>query len=254
MTREAAPAPPKGVPAVRRAAAILALLARRREPLTLTQIAQAVGILPSSCLLILRELAAARMVAVDARRKTYRPGYGLVELARGVTDQDPLSALAEPFLKDLAERFGMTVTLTVPVDDHVVLVAHAQPREAISINVTPGGRVPLLSGAAGRLLAAETGANRAALQRAFQGVRWQIAPAFETWLAEVEAAGRDGWAEDQGCFTRGVTTVAVPIRGADDVIAGVLGVGAISVQLDARLRTRVLAALRKSARLIGRQL
>lgn len=246
---------PKSVPAVRRAAAILRVLADRAAPLTLSQIAHAVDILPSSCLHILRELAVARLVAFDARHKSYRLGAGLVELARAVMRQDPFAEAAGPYLREIAERFGMTATATAPSDEeHAACVALAHPSVSMSLNVTLGGRVPLLSGAAGRCFAAFGEIPPARLRRDFAKVRWQVSLGFDKWLGEVEGVKAKGYAEDQGAFTRGVTTIAVPVLAQDAALRGVIGVGAISAQLDERLKSRVVRSLKQAARDIGGQL
>jgi DNA-binding IclR family transcriptional regulator len=255
QTESGTPINRKSVPAVRKAVAILALLAQHEEPLSLSQIASAVGALPSTCLHILRELMAGQLVAVDPVRKRYRLSGGLVELARKAGDHPTLVTACKPYLQTLADAFGMTVTVTALVDrHHVALIAYAQPSDAVSINVKPGGRVPVLSGAAGRLFAAHANHSAEEIERAFLRVRWETAPTYPQWSREVRAAVRRGWSEDPGQFTRGITTMAVPIRGHGGLMAGVVGVGAISAQLDAELKKQVIIALKEHARLIEAQL
>jgi DNA-binding IclR family transcriptional regulator len=245
----------KGVPAVRRAVAILGLLAGQQEPMTLSQIAQATSILPGSCLQILRELALARLLTFDSRHKTYRLGRGLVELARAVSRQDPFAEAAAPHLQEIAELYGMTATATAMCDDeHVACVALAQPPVAMSLHVTLGGRVPLLSGAAGRCYAAYGGHTRPMLRRWFTKVRWQVPLGFEKWLAEVAQVSACGWAQDTGAFSRGVTTLAVPVFAPGGSIRGVIGVGVVSEQLDERLKARTILKLKRAAADVGAQL
>ena len=240
-------APAKGVPAVRRAAAILGLLARQQRPMTLSQIAQATSVLPGSCLPILRELAYARLLAFDSRHKTYRLGQGLAELANAVSRQDPFAEAAALHLQEIADLYGMTATATAMCDaEHVACVALAQSAVAMSLHVTLGGRVPLLAGAAGRCFAAYAGHPRPVLRRWFSKVRWQMALGFEDWLSEVE--------QDCGTFSRGVTTLAIPVIAPDGSIRGVIGVGAISAQLDERLKARIVVTLQRASADISAQL
>jgi DNA-binding IclR family transcriptional regulator len=245
----------KSVPAVKRAAAILSLLANEGRAMTLSQIAHAVDVLPGSCLQILRELAQVRLLAFDPAHKTYRLGPGLVDLARAVMRQDPFAESAQPYLKEIAEAYGMTAFATAATDeDHFACVALAQPPVSMSLNVTLGGRVPLLSGAAGRCFAAFGAYPKARLRRSFAKVRWEIPMSFEQWLADVEDVQRLGYSEDAGAFARGVTTIAVPVFAHDDSVRGSIGVGVISAQLDGRLKTRLIQHLKKAARGIGAQL
>ena len=62
----ACPAGP--VPAVTRAIAILRLLGRSRTPMGVKAIAQALGLVPSTCLHILRALVSEQLVKVDAHQ------------------------------------------------------------------------------------------------------------------------------------------------------------------------------------------
>lgn len=249
------PANPKSVPAVKRAADILTLLAGQSHPMTLSQVSLAAGILPGSCLQILREMANARLVAFDPRYKTYRLGPQLVELAKAVMRQDPFAECATPYLTEIANRYGMTATATALCDpQHVACVALAQPPVAMSLHVTLGGRVPALSGAAGRCIAAFGDVPAATLNRVFSKVRWQVPLSFEQWLKEVDEVRRLGYSEDRGAFTRGVTTVAAPVFAKDDSVRGVIGVGAISAQLEDRLKGRLITSLRRAAVEISAQL
>jgi len=245
----------KGVPAVERATAILWLLAKQDSSMRLSQIARAIDILPSSCLHILRELAASRLIAIDPRQKVYRLGPGVIELARAASRQDPFAELAQPYLKEIAETYGVTATASAPVDDHhMVLVGYSHPPASISLTVTLGGRVPLLAGAAGRCLAAFSNHRKQQLKSAFSKVRWQVPMDFEQWFSEVEQVKPKGYSEDNGTFTKGVTTIAAPVFAPSGAVRGVVGVGAITAQMDDVWKAKVVVALKDAVKAIGAQL
>lgn len=246
---------PKSVPAVRRASEILSLLARVATPMSLSQIARSVDILPSTCLHILRELATSRLVAFDPTQKVYRLGSGLVELARTVMRQDSFAEFARPHLQDIASTYDVTATATALVDaDHMACVALAHPSVSMSLNVTLGGRVPAMSGAAGRCQAAFGQYTRSQLASAFGRVRWQVPLRFEKWRQEVDQVKRQGWAEDDGVFTLGVTWIAAPVIARDGTIRGVIGIGVISAQLEDKRKAKIVAALKHAAKEIGNEL
>ncbi len=243
---------PKSVPAVRRAAAILSLLAKQAVPMSLSHIARTVEILPSTCLHILRELAVSRLVTFDPGLKAYRLGPGLVELARAVMRQDSFAEFARPHLKEIAEKYNVTATATALIDaDHMACVALAHPAVSMSLNVTLGGRVPSLSGAAGRCQAAFGGYTRAQLRSAFGRVRWQIPIRIEDWIEEVEQVRRQGYAEDNGIFTLGVTSIATPVFARDGSVRGAIGIGVITAQLEDKRKAKIITALKHAAQQIG---
>jgi DNA-binding IclR family transcriptional regulator len=249
------PAKDKRVPAVRRAAAILWLLGERSSPMNLSQISRAVSILPSTTLHILRELVSARLIAHDPELKVYRLGQGVVELSQSVIRHDSFAELARPHLQAIASRFGVSTTATSKIDEeHMALVAFVTPPEALSLNLTLGGRVPLFSGAAGRCIAAHSNKSRAQLHKAFTRIKWSAPLRFEEWLSQVERSRKDGYGEDRGYFSLGVTTLAVPIVSSNGSITRVIGTVSITAQLDAVDKAEIVAALKEAALDIGPQL
>jgi DNA-binding IclR family transcriptional regulator len=71
MTSPIAPAirPDSKAPAIARAAAILRLLGKSDVPLGVNAIARELGLVPSTCLYVLRALAEEELVAFDADTK-----------------------------------------------------------------------------------------------------------------------------------------------------------------------------------------
>jgi DNA-binding IclR family transcriptional regulator len=247
--------PAKAVPAVRRASAILWLLAEADDIMTLSQIARATDILPSTALHILRELHAARLIAIDPVRKGYALGAGLVDLGRAVCRQNDFAEIARPFLHALATRFDVTATATAEIDEeHMSCVASANPPDAMSLNVTVGGRVPILAGAVGRCVAAHHPGAIAELRMLFDRVRWQGPLGFDDWSAQVALARERGYATDEGLFARGVTTLAVPVLSADGRVSRAIGIASISALLGPTDRDTIAAALIGAASDIARKL
>ena len=69
-------------PAIARAAAILRLLGKSDTPLGVQVIARELGLVPSTCLYVLRALAEEELIAFDPDTKRYALGAGLLTLAR----------------------------------------------------------------------------------------------------------------------------------------------------------------------------
>lgn len=200
------------VPAVTRAAAILRLLARSEGPLALNAIARPLGLVPSTCLHILRALAAEELVGIDPETKRYGLASGVLSLARGMLRRDPFAHLAQPVLDDLSTRHGVTA---IGVDaggrDHIVVVAISRPRHPLRLQVDIGSRYPALMSATGRCVAAFGGFSWDELERSFRTLRWDNPPSFARWRAEITATRNAGYGVDEGRYIAGVTVIAAPV-------------------------------------------
>jgi DNA-binding IclR family transcriptional regulator len=200
------------VPAVTRAAAVLRLLGRSSEPMGVNAIARALDLFPSTCLHILRALAAEELVSFDAASKRYALDAGILSIARAMLRQERLGRTIQSALDRLAERHGVTAIGVRAIGlSHMIVVAISRSPAALHLHTDVGSRFPALISATGRCLAAFGGHPPAAIRSRFHALRWDNAPDLATWLAEVEETGRRGYAVDQGRYIRGVTILAAPV-------------------------------------------
>ena len=211
---------------------ILDLLSRSERPMTLTEIVRALGINPSTGLAILRTLVAVRLVAVEAKSKSYYVGTGLIALAEGVLRREATLEVLRPAMTRLASKFGITVVFwEVMEDEHLRLAAFALSDADIRIQMRIGQRLPIWAGAVGRLVAGQSGLPPFALRRKFARVRWQDPPTFDTYRRESVGAARHGYALDDGNFLRGVLSIAAPIFSSAGKITMACNAVAFSGQL-----------------------
>jgi DNA-binding IclR family transcriptional regulator len=217
---------------VTRAVAILRLLGRSEASLGVNAIARSLGLVPSTCLHILRVLVAEELVVFDPIGKRYRLGAGLVSLARSALAHDGFAQLAQPELDRLSRTHGVTaIGLAVMGIEHIVVVAISRWDDALRLHVDVGSRFPALISASGQCIAAFSGHSWAALAQSFGALRWDRPPAWSAWRAEVEAARVDGYAVDDGHHLRGVTVIAAPVRGTAGTLTHVLAVAGMSEQI-----------------------
>ncbi len=104
-------------------------------------IARALGLVPGTCLHILRAPAAEELVAFGPATKRYGLASGAVALARAMLRHDAFGRLARPVLDRLAARHGATaVGVEVASLGHIVVVALARPGAALQLRVDVGSR------------------------------------------------------------------------------------------------------------------
>ena len=200
----------KPVGAVAAAAAVLRYLSSVKRPARLTEIATAAGLLPSTCLNILRTLTAEGMVMADAATKSYTLGYAVLDFARSLLRGDMGVQLIAPQMQTIADRYEVTTTLWRRVDDaDIMFLAVVTGAGAIRLEADLGCRAPILNAAIGRLMAYQSGLDDAEVARRFAEVGWASDLTLETFLDEARQARAQGWSIDQGDYNPRLLSVAV---------------------------------------------
>lgn len=198
-------------PAISRAAAVLRLLGKSDAPLPLQAIARELGLVPSTCLYVLRALVAEELVSFDPDTKRYALEAGVLTLARQWLRRNRFADLAQPMLDRLAQGFGVSMLGVQIIGlDRIITVAAAQA-EGFQLNVQVGSRFPALISATGRVIAAFGDYPEAELETRFHKLRWEEPPSFEDWLRQVGETRRQGFGIDEGNYIAGVTVLAAPV-------------------------------------------
>jgi DNA-binding IclR family transcriptional regulator len=241
-------------PAVTRAIRVLKLLGSFREPMGVNAVAKAIGVVPSSCLHILRALAEEGLVQMDPRTKHYSLGLGLLTLAHDMMGRSHFAKLVQPELERIALKHGVTAT-AVELDgrDRMVVVAMAQGSTILKIQVGVGSRFPAYISATGRCVAAHSALSKAQLKQRFMALQWQSAPDFEDWLRQVEAVRKNGIAVDPGNYICGFTVVAALVNGSASPKQAVSIVG-VSEQLSDKALVALKRDTKEAAQRVSAQL
>jgi DNA-binding IclR family transcriptional regulator len=199
-------------PAIARAAAILRLLGKSQAPMGVQAIARELGLVPSTCLYVLRALVAENLVAFDEDTKRYSLDAGILTLARQWLRRDQFADLAQPLLDRISKEFGLT-TLGVQIFglERIIVTAMSQSSQNFQLSTQVGSRFPALVSATGRCIAAFGGYEESELKTGFDALRWEEPPSFEEWTRQVAQARRDGVAVDEGNYISGVTVAAAPV-------------------------------------------
>jgi DNA-binding IclR family transcriptional regulator len=203
-----------GVRSVSHALAIMRVLADG-EPRTMSEVARACALSPSTCLALLRTLVAER-VLIAAPGKRYALASAWHDgAARWADPQAQLVAAAQPLLAKLARTLDAPVGLwRVVPRDRLQLVALGESEAATRIHMAVGQRQPIGGGATGRALAAAEVLDERAIAARFAAVRWEGALDLATYRVQVAEAVRAGYAVDDRFGHAGVRSVAVTVPGA----------------------------------------
>lgn len=203
------------VPAVSRSIAILRLLGEARPGLGVKAIADRLGLVPSTCLHILRVLVEENLVQIEPATKRYSLAAGMISLARSVLDGGSFASLVQPGLDRLATAHGVTA-MGVEVTSHhsVIVLALSKSNQPFRLHTDVGSQFSSLVSATGRLVAAQGDYADAKLKKIFSAIQWDDAPTFARWKDEVKLAREQQWALDRDNFVRGLSVVALPYFGS----------------------------------------
>jgi DNA-binding IclR family transcriptional regulator len=224
--RVGAPIRERQVPAVERAIAILRLLARSQHPRGVQAIARELGLVPSTCLHILRVLVSHELAGFDPETKRYWLDAGILSIARGVLGHTSFSQVVQPALDRIAKAHAVTANAVRVIGlAHGTVVAISHAAQPFQIHVGVGSRFPALVSVTGRCIAAFGNHDRGDIERAFLAVRWDRPPSLRDWQREVEATRKRGYAVDPGNYISGITIVGAPITRRGWVNHVIVGIG-----------------------------
>jgi DNA-binding IclR family transcriptional regulator len=243
------------VPAVSRSIAILRFLGSVKQGMGVKAIADELGLVPSTCLHILRVLVSENFVRVDPETKRYSLGSGMISLAKSVLEGGGFARLVQPALDRLASTRGVTaIGVELTPRQTVVVLALAKPNQPFRLHVDVGSETPGLPSATGRLMAACSGETWTQLRKKFNATPWDKAPSFDAWKKEVEEARARGWSVDRDNFVSGITAVAVPVLATNGSLTHTLVALGLSSQMNAAAVSDLVQTMQREARLISDQL
>lgn len=177
----------------------LEILAAAQSPMTIAELADAMGVHRSVAYRILRTLEDHSLLVRDDAGRV-QPGPGLAVLARGVSRN--LQTAALPELTHLANTLDMTAF--VAVWDHLdcITLVTVEPRHSgATVAQHPGTRHPISAGAPG-----------IAIQSALTEAEWaQLAPGIP-YRPEAADARRTGYSASHDEVIAGVSSLAAPVR------------------------------------------
>ena len=135
-----------------RALAIVNRLAAADEGVTLTEVAQQVGLSPSTAHRLLTTLEQERYVHFDAERRLWSVGVQAFVAGSAFLKARSLVATARPPMRALMEESAETVNLAVEDQFEAIYLAQVECRQMMRAFARPGARVPLHCSSVGKAL------------------------------------------------------------------------------------------------------
>ena len=199
--------------AVDRALDILMCFTRQIPRLTMTQIAEQVGMNKSTVHRLLGTLEKKRFVQRDPSTGLYQLGIRLFQMAYLTLEQSDLRHLAAPVMQSLCEQFRETITLSVIDDTDLIFLEVIESPQRVKLAASTGQRLPALSTAAGKAMLAhmsnETVLNF--LDRGMQQFTQHTITTKDAFMENLDIARKQGFAISTQEYEDGINAVAAPI-------------------------------------------
>ena len=207
-------AEPSGtIQALDRALNILDLLAAH-SGLTLSEVAEKMGLSPSTAHRVLHTLAARGVAESDVATQAWHIGPATFRLGSAFMRRSGIVERARPVLRALMENTGETANLGILSGDAVLFVSQAETHETIRAFFPPGTRSPLHASGIGKALLAF--GRPESLQMLFHG--GELQRFTDKTLTTPEALTEDmarirtrGFSFDDEERTSGMRCIAAPV-------------------------------------------
>lgn len=191
------------------------LLALSKEPdgLSVSELAGKLDLPSSSTHRILTCLKKKQFVMQSNETKKYRLGYMVLTLSSNMIKENNLSLAARPFMKELANKLDMTITLCVLEDGNVICLDYVASKDTSMFYVRTGFAMPPHATSAGKAIQAYMPAEQ--VKRIYfhnnEKVTSYTKTDFDSFLRELEEVREKGYAVSDEELQLGVQGVACPI-------------------------------------------
>lgn len=204
----------KRVPAVDKCIAILELMARSKKPLGVSEIANELRLNKSTVFNIVYTLDDANILEKRSDGK-FRFGTRLYIIGRAAGRSSELIGTVHPYLEEINQKTELSAFLGLRMGLRAVIIDKADAVSDIKIHSEVGMRLPLLSGAAGRVLLAQLSdeeVDALLANNELQKFTPNSCVNKKEYKKLVIKARKEGIAVDREEYIEGIRAFAVPIH------------------------------------------
>ena len=208
---------------------ILQTVAMSNQPVTLGELSELLDVDRSSAFRLAQTLRRRGFLATPAGRKDYILGSAMWTLSRQYDWSNMLVRVAHEELKSLANGLNETAHLAIREGKNALFIDSVHARHVIVVAGQTGELVPLYATAHGKALLADS--DEVHLRSIFGNERLEkytktTIVSLPALVKECAGIRQRGCALDEAEFMEGVRCVAAPIRLADGMIVGSVGISA----------------------------
>jgi IclR family transcriptional regulator, acetate operon repressor len=234
---------PSQVQSLTRAVALLDTLAEAADGMSLSDVAQIVGLAPSTAHRLLTTLEACRYVRFVASEGLWQVGVQSFVVGQAFRRSRNVVTLARPYMRHVMEESGETVNLYIEEGGEAVCMAQVECRQLMRAIARPGGRVKLHCSGAGKAMLAHLPASEVGQVLQAHGLPRATERTLDTpkkLKADLERVRERGFAIDDEEHALGLRCVAAaildeegrplaalsvsgPLARIDDTAMGVIG-------------------------------
>jgi len=221
------------VRSVERALDILLCFTLGKPSLSLTQIAEQVGMHKSTIHRLLTTLEAKRFVTRDKASGMYQLGFRFIELASIMLQDIDINRWAQPYLQHLAVLSGETIDLAVLDNDHVVYLQVVESPQRVKIAAAVGEQLPVHCTATGKAFLAylpEYQVNEI-LTRGMARYTDHTKSSHEDLYQDLRETRERGFAISKEEYEKDINAVAAPILDASGCPIAVIAIVGPSYRL-----------------------
>lgn len=229
--------PPYAIASVDNALRIATML-QLEGPLTVTEVAQRLGVANSTAHRLLAMLVY-RDFAVRTTDRAYRVGPVLELAAHSQSTTARLRAAALPHLHRLVDLLDESANLTIRTGATVRFIASVESRQALRVGSREGMVFPAHRTTAGLLLLAELPPDQ--LDELYPDHD------LDTLRTDLARVRRNGFALNEGRSERGVVAVGVPVTSPDGEPAAGLSISMPSARYEKHRLPTLVTTLRTAA-------
>ncbi len=230
---------------------VLDLLGRSPDGISITELADVLGVDKGSASRLMATLASHGYAEKDPSTRRYLLGSQVVSLSRSMLDRFPLHEAAKPYLRQMMERTGECAHLAVYAQGKALYIAQVESPATLRVNAQVGQLNPLHCTALGKVLLAF---GNYELPPLLERRTPHTITDPETLRLTLEEIRSQGYALDLEEYDLGVCCIAVPIYDIQHKLAGAMGISGPAMRLTAERLPRLIRVVEEIGKSLSEQM